>query len=352
MKEQLRSEWVTLIQEGVQGQATRFRLRATRLAQTLGKSDPELAEALIRGLGSSSDLTRLAPLSADAPDLVAVEDLVRLPCDPYWPRETYAELKQIVNEWRAQEQLAEANLSPAKTILLYGPPGVGKTLSARWMAKEIGLPLATLNLAATVSSFLGKTGQNIAKVLEYARSRPCVLFLDEFDALAKRRDDAQDVGELKRIVNVLLQAVDQWSGPSMLIAATNHVDLLDVAMLRRFEVAIEFPPASSQQINHILKQNGVPSSHSVPLSKRLQNRPISDTDRLLNSARKKVVLDDVEFISALNLAENELFKNQAKKAETRAARVKALSAAGKSSHQIAKDLGVSHTTVLRDLKKQ
>lgn len=351
MKDQLRREWIALMQEGAHGQATRFRLRAMRLAQLMRTADPELAAALASGLNDTSSLTRLAPATgaADVPSLLSIEADPILPGTPFWPRTISAELRQIVHEWQSQDALSEAGLHPVKTVLLHGPPGVGKTLAARWLAIELGMPLATLNLAATMNSYLGKTGQNIIKVLEYARTHACVLFLDEFDALGKRRSDDQDVGELKRIVNVLLQAVDQWSGPSLLIAATNHESLLDTAIVRRFEASIGFPAPSSQQVSSILKSLGVPSSLAVDLGRRLQGQPISNATRLVTAARKRAVLAQISFEAALDLTIAEQLKAQSP-VESRRNVVQSLHEAGKSAHQIAKELGISHTTVLRDLK--
>lgn len=351
MKDQLRREWIALIQEGAHGQATRFRLRAMRLSQLMRASDPELAAALASGLTETSALTRLAPTagSADVPDLLSVEAEPVLATTPHWPRTVTAELSQIVHEWNAHDALTEAGLHPVKTALLHGPPGVGKTLAARWLAIELSMPLATLNLAATMNSYLGKTGQNIAKVLEYARTNACVLFLDEFDALGKRRSDDQDVGELKRIVNVLLQAVDQWSGPSLLVAATNHESLLDAAIVRRFEATIEFPAPSSQQVGSVLRSLGVPVSLASTLGRRLQGQPISNATRLVTAARKRAVLGKISFEAALEITIAEQLKAQSH-VESRRSGVAYLHEAGKSAHQIAKELGVSHTTVLRDLK--
>src|SRR5690606_32775240 len=102
-------------------------------------------------------------------------------------------------------------------------------------------PLLILDLASVMSSYLGRTGTNLRHVLDYAKSLDCVLLLDELDAIAKRRDDRGEIGELKRLVTVLLQQIDDWPPKSLLIAATNHADLLDPALWRRFDVTLEFP---------------------------------------------------------------------------------------------------------------
>ena len=109
------------------------------------------------------------------------------------------------------------------------------------MARRLDLPLLTLDLATVMSSFLGKTGSNIRAVLDYAKDVDCVLLLDELDAIAKKRDDDGDVGELKRLVTVLLQEIDQWPAKNLLVAATNHAELLDPAVWRRFDDIVSFP---------------------------------------------------------------------------------------------------------------
>lgn len=351
MKDQLRHEWTALMQEGADGQATRFRMRAMRLAHMLRKSQPELAGALTEGLSYTTSLTRLQPPAqpqATAPDLLMFEQNPALPLEPHWPATVDLDLQRIVIEWEMRSHLHQAGLAPIQTVLLSGPPGVGKTLSARWLAQQLGMPLATLNLSNTLNSYLGKTGQNLNSALDYARGNACVLFLDEFDALAKRRSDEQDIGELKRVVNVLLQSVDQWDGPSLLVAATNHEDLLDKAMLRRFELTIRFPPASQKQVMAILKSLGVPSKMAIALSKNLKEQPLSTATRLVTAARKRQVLDKLPFEDALQAASAESGLLQAP-IQRRRALAKIMTSNGASSHQIAKRLGVSHTTILRDL---
>jgi hypothetical protein len=163
-------------------------------------------------------------------------------------------LDQVVAEREMLSELEKQGLSPTRSLLLVGPPGVGKTLSARWLANRLSRPLLTLDLATVMSSFLGKTGSNIRAVLDYAKSSQSVLLLDEFDSIAKRRDDDSDVGELKRLVTVILQEIDDWPSTSILVAATNHGDLLDPAVWRRFDDVLEYATPDNKQSTIALKR--------------------------------------------------------------------------------------------------
>jgi SpoVK/Ycf46/Vps4 family AAA+-type ATPase len=158
------------------------------------------------------------------------------------PEAATSELERFVELRRNQDAMARAGLLPPRTLLLYGPPGSGKSTAARTVAAALSLPLLTVRLDAVISSYLGTTAKNLRAVFDYAAYRRGVLFLDEFDALAKMRDDAHEVGEIKRIVNGLIQNLDGY--PEMpLIAATNHEHLLDPAIWRRFDsiVALQLP---------------------------------------------------------------------------------------------------------------
>lgn len=139
----------------------------------------------------------------------------------------------VVIESRAE---LEANDALAGTnLLLYGPPGCGKTHLVKYIAFELKLPLYTARIDGLISSFLGSTAKNIQAIFEYASKTPCILLLDEFDAIAKFRNDQQELGELKRVVNSFIQNLDSHSSNTILIAATNHEKLLDPAIWRRFD---------------------------------------------------------------------------------------------------------------------
>lgn len=132
------------------------------------------------------------------------------------------------------DELSSAGVALPPRMLIYGPPGCGKTLAARVIASRLSLPLLTVRCDTLVSSLLGQTGRNLRSVFDHAGERPCILFLDEFDALAKARSNQSEVGELQRVVIALLQNLDALSPDTIVIAATNHEDLLDPAVWRRF----------------------------------------------------------------------------------------------------------------------
>ena len=151
----------------------------------------------------------------------------------------------IVNEFISIAQsyafFEHADVSGALSLLIYGPPGTGKSRLARYISKELGLPLYIARLDGLISSFLGSTAKNIRALFEFASKTPSILFLDEFDAIAKLRTDDQELGELKRVVNSFLQNLDTLGHESIVLAATNHESLLDSAVWRRFAYRIALP---------------------------------------------------------------------------------------------------------------
>ena len=157
------------------------------------------------------------------------------------------QIEDFMLNYKLSDKLHEAGIDRANSLLLYGPPGCGKSKTAHLIANELNLPLVIARLDSLISSYLGTTSKNIRTLFEYIDKMPCILFLDEFDAIAKARDDSNELGELKRVVNSLLQNIDNLNKESIFIAATNHDKLLDFAVWRRFDykIKIEFPNKNS-----------------------------------------------------------------------------------------------------------
>lgn len=343
-----KAEWISMFRDGLYGGPDVFARHVRKLASRLSTDDPEMAAALQEELGRAPALRALHanPVDADSRQRLLQETYpVVLPRPPVWSPQVTQELRRVVSEWKGAARLREAGLNPTRSVLLSGPPGVGKTLAASWLAMELDVPLLTLDLATVMNSFLGKTGQNLRLVLNYALSTRSVLLLDEFDAIAKRRDDDSDVGELKRLVNVLLQAVDNWSGESLLVAATNHPDLLDPAVWRRFDLALAIDAPDSIMLLQYLKQNGLTEEQAKSVAMLVPGEPIAHIERWIRAARKDALLNDTPFMIALI---GLIARDRASQATGKAGRdlkVLSLHILGKSAREIGKEVGVSHPTV-------
>lgn len=167
--------------------------------------------------------------------------------------DTRGALKRFVSEVKMWPDFDRQGIPRRRTLLLYGPPGCGKTSAASAVAAELGRPLVTARLDTLISSFLGETANNIGRLFQYAEEQRCVLFLDEFDTIGKERSDPGDHGELHRVVNAVLQLIDRMEGQSIVIAATNHSTLLDDAAWRRFNEVVEMPLPSQAAISQVLR---------------------------------------------------------------------------------------------------
>ncbi|MDM8159165.1 ATP-binding protein [Labilibaculum sp. K2S] len=170
------------------------------------------------------------------------------------------ELDYFVQEHRRIEILQEFNLPVSNKLLFHGPSGCGKTLAAYVLAGELNKLMIVINLGAIVSSKLGETSKNLSKIFKRAATEDCIIFLDEFDSLGKVRDFSQDHGEMKRVVNTILQLFDYLPQDNIIIAATNHADMIDTALMRRFDLQVNLELPDETHIKEIINKtlsNGI-----------------------------------------------------------------------------------------------
>ncbi len=162
----------------------------------------------------------------------------------------YQNILQLIKEYKYVEQLSQYGLPVNNKILLQGHSGCGKTTTAKAIANALGKPILILNLSNVVCSRIGETSQNIKQVFDKAAREKAVLFLDEFDQIGKERgSDDKDVGEMRRLVNTIIQLIDYYPTNALLIAATNHAEIIDQALLRRFQLRINFEMPSAEVLD-------------------------------------------------------------------------------------------------------
>src|SRR5262249_22980330 len=181
------------------------------------------------------------------------------------PKATEERFARIECEYAARERLGAYGLRPRKTVLMYGPPGCGKSLGAKRLAWNTGLPLMKIRFDALISSYFGESALNLRSIFIAAKERPCVLLLDECDFIARSRTNSKDIGEASRIVNSLLQLMEEYDAPGLLVATTNVESSLDEALFRRFDDVFLVPPPGPEEVEKLLKM----TLSSVQLSERI-----------------------------------------------------------------------------------
>jgi AAA+ superfamily predicted ATPase len=306
-----------LVRAGVEGDQEAFK-RASEavIAEERDKQHHLLAndlEKLLYGRPATASSLSILHLASAVPsdkergvDLIEVRQPTRELADLVVNPEVRSAIEQVLLEHNRESSLATYGLEPARKLLFFGPPGCGKTLTAEVIAMELGLPLAIVRLDSVISSYLGETAANLRKVFDFISTQPVVALFDEFDALAKERNGDGDHGELRRVVNAVLQMIDEYRGKSVLVAATNHEGLLDSAIWRRFDETVKFGIPDASQITKLLqyKLRGVRrnfEASDASIASQFKSMSHADIERVLRRAIKEMILQGREFLEQAHI---------------------------------------------------
>lgn len=220
------------------------------IAEERAKQHHVLARRLAEVLNTDGALeTRKPPGQDDPPhDLVFTMTPRRTLDELILPDAVRQACRELIEEHHRRDLLRSHGLEPRNRVLLVGPPGNGKTTLAEALAEALMLPFIVVRYEGIIGSYLGETAVRLRRLFDYVRSRHCLLFLDEFDTLGKERGDTHDTGEIKRVVSSLLLQLDDLPSHVLTVTATNHPELLDRAVWRRFQLRLELPPPGPKEL--------------------------------------------------------------------------------------------------------
>lgn len=204
-------------------------------------------------------------------------------------------LRELVEEQHRRPLLLDYGVTPRHRVMLAGPPGNGKTTIAEALAYELAAPLLVVRYDTLIGSFLGETGGRLRRLFDQVRQEPCVLFFDEFDAVGKERGDIHETGEIKRVVSTLLMQVDRLPDYVVVVAATNHPELLDRAVWRRFQFRLELPAPSQRDIVAFLHKLetriGIDLGGQInEVTRRLKGLSYSEIEEFVLDVRRRQIL--------------------------------------------------------------
>lgn len=259
---------------------------ADRLAKVLSGD----ARSKPRAVGGTVLPDKVRDLIVEKPAMRSIADLVL-------PDEVSEQIQDLVTEQQQADLLRSHSLDPRHRVMLAGPPGNGKTTLAEGLAHALSVPFFVVRYEAVVGSYLGETAARLKRVFDFARATPCVLFLDEFDAIGKERGDTHETGEIKRVVSSLLMQIDDLPSYTVVICATNHPELLDRAVWRRFQLRLELPTPRREQLRRWLSQVGVTkaaiSIDPALLARELEGASFAEAEEFLLDVKRKLVLTGI-----------------------------------------------------------
>ena len=302
------TEILRIIEGGLAKDPSKVHSYAKMLAEKLVKDgDDKLSKMILRiiekkGQPTTVTMDELLTTPVDHESRMSIVDL-EIPSREKTPIVLQPllqnKISDFINAVKHQSKLIGHGIETSNTLLLYGKPGCGKTTVARYISEQTGLPLVVARFDAIVSSLLGNTSKNIRKIFDFAHDKPCILFLDEFDAIAKARDDQHELGELKRVINSLLQNMDSFANNNILIAATNHPELLDKAIWRRFNHVIEIGLPQENEILQLVKEFTDKFKNDFfddkkkidRVVKLLEGKSPSDIKTIINNAKTQAVIN-------------------------------------------------------------
>lgn len=293
---------ISLVKAGKQSPDPRFRstvealIAEERSKQHTALAD-QLADALVNGVVQPTPQPNT--FSNVVGDLLYEIAPERSLDDLVLPQLVRDECRHVIEEHQRGELLRSYGLAPRHRLLLVGPPGNGKTSVAHGLAHDLMVPLLVVRYEGLIGSYLGETASRLRKVFDYARQRACVLFLDEFDTVGKERGDIHETGEIKRVVSTLLLQMDQLPAHVVIVTATNHAELLDRAVWRRFEVRLQLPLPRVNEASEFLKRlfagfQLASGFDAQTLARQLKGATYSEIEDIFRDISRRAVLESPE----------------------------------------------------------